>query len=71
LTGAVAFAPFHDGNLAGNLAMSFTVVSSLAAPRADRPKVRESRRRSPAPERLPEVAAAVEERPRLVDVLAG
>jgi hypothetical protein len=47
LTGAVAFAPFHDGNLAGILAMSFTVVSGLAAPRADKPKVRESRRRSP------------------------
>jgi hypothetical protein len=47
LTGAVAFAAFHDGNPAAILVMSFAVVSGLAAPRADRPKVRESRRRSP------------------------
>jgi hypothetical protein len=78
LMGAVAFAPFHDGNLAAILVMSFTVVSGLVAPRADKPKLREqpqevgSPERLPAvgaPERLPEVAAT--ERPRLVDVLAG
>jgi hypothetical protein len=66
LTGAVAFAAFHDGNLAAILVMSFTVVSGLTAPRADRPTVREKPAEVAAPERLPEVAAAVAERPRLV-----
>jgi heme/copper-type cytochrome/quinol oxidase subunit 3 len=69
LMGAVAFAPFHDGNLAAILVMSFTVVSGLVAPRADKPKRREQPQEVIAPERLPEVTAA--ERPRLVDVLAG
>jgi hypothetical protein len=69
LMGAVAFAPFHDGNLAAILVMSFTVVSGLVAPRADKPKRREQPREVIAPERLPEVTAT--ERPRLVDVLAG
>ena len=46
LMGAVAFATHHDGNLAAILVMSFTVVSGLVAPRADKPKVREQRRRS-------------------------
>ena len=41
LMGAVAFAPYHDGNLAAILVMSFTVVSGLVAPRADKPKLRE------------------------------
>jgi hypothetical protein len=71
LMGAVAFAPFHDGNLAAILVMSFTVVSGLVAPRADRPKRREQPAEVGTPERLPEVAAASAERPRLVDVLAG
>jgi hypothetical protein len=69
LMGAVAFAPFHDGNLAAILVMSFTVVSGLVAPRADKPKRREQPQEVIAPERLPEVTAT--ERPRLVDVLAG
>ena len=49
--------------------MSFTVVSGLVAPRADKPKRREQPQEVIAPERLPEVTAT--ERPRLVDVLAG
>jgi hypothetical protein len=69
LMGAVAFAPFHDGNLAAILVMSFTVVSGLVAPRADKPKRREQPQEVVTPERLPEVTAT--ERPRLVDVLAG
>jgi hypothetical protein len=69
LMGAVAFAPFHDGNLAAILVMSFTVMSGLVAPRADKPKRRAQPQEVIAPERLPEVSAA--ERPRLVDVLAG
>jgi hypothetical protein len=71
LMGAVAFAPFHDGNLAAILVMSFTVVSGLVAPRADKPKLREQPAEVVTPERLPEVAATAAERPRLVDVLAG
>lgn len=74
--GAVAFAPFHDGNLAAILVMSFTVMSGLVAPRPYKPKLREQEVATPerlpevaAPERLPEVAAT--ERPRLVDILAG
>jgi len=59
LMAAVAFANHHDGNLAAILVMSFTVVSGLVAPRADKPKLREQQ----------EVANP--ERPRLVDVLAG
>jgi hypothetical protein len=57
LMGAVAFAPFHDGNLAAILVMSFTVVSGLVAPRADKPKLREQPQQIATPERLPEVAA--------------
>jgi hypothetical protein len=77
LMGAVAFAPYHDGNLAAILVMSFTVVSGLVAPRADIPKLREQAQEVATPQRLPEVAAAerlpevAAERPRLVDVLAG
>ena len=37
--GAVAFANHHDGNLAAILLMSFTVVSGLVAPRAEKPKL--------------------------------
>jgi hypothetical protein len=59
LMGAVAFANHHDGNLAAILVMSFTAVSGVVAPRADKPKLREQQ----------EVANP--ERPRLVDVLAG
>jgi hypothetical protein len=78
LMGAVAFAPYQDGNLAAILVMSFTVVSGLVAPRADKPKLREQPQEVATPERLPAVAAperlpevAATERPRLVDVLAG
>lgn len=67
--GAVAFAPFHDGNLAAILVMSFTVMSGLVAPRADKPKLHQQQQELGSADRLPEAAAA--ERPRLVDVLAG
>ena len=64
LMGAVAFANFHDGNLAAILVMSFTVISGLVAPRPEKAKLREQ-----AVETPPLETAA--ERPRLVDVLAG
>jgi hypothetical protein len=67
--GAVAFAPFHDGNLAAILVMSFTVVSGLVAPRPDKPKLRRRPPEVASTDLLQEVA--VPERPRLVDVLAG
>jgi hypothetical protein len=67
LMGAVAFANHHDGNLAAILLMSFTVVSGLVAPRADKPKLREQ----PAVEDDILVEEITVERPRLVDVLAG
>jgi hypothetical protein len=69
LMGAVAFAPFHDGNLAAILVMSFTVVSGLVAPRLDKPKLHQQQQDVASSDRLAEAAAA--ERPRLVDVLAG
>ena len=69
LMGAVAFAPFHDGNLAAILVMSFTVVSGLVAPRPDKPKLREQPQEIASTDLLQEVA--IPERPRLVDVLAG
>lgn len=61
LMGAVAFANYHDGNLAAILVMSFTVVSGLVAPPPEKAK-------------LPEQAAAdapARETPRLVNALAG
>jgi hypothetical protein len=64
LMGAVAFANFHDGNLAAILVLSFTVISGLVAPRPEKAKLREQAVESP-----PLETAA--ERPRLVDVLAG
>jgi hypothetical protein len=39
LMGAVAFAKFHDGNLAAILIMTFTAVSGLVAPVVNTPKV--------------------------------
>ncbi len=60
LMGAVAFANFHDGDLAAILVMSFTVVSGLVAPRAEKPKLRQQ-----AAEATPR------ETPRLVNALAG
>jgi hypothetical protein len=64
LMGAVAFANFHDGSLAAILILSFTVISGLVAPKAEKAKLREQ-----AVEAPPAETAA--ERPRLVDVLAG
>ena len=47
LMGAVAFAPYHDGNLAAILVMSFTVVSGLVARHGPtNPSSANSRRRS-------------------------
>ncbi len=69
LMGAVAFANYHDGNLAVILLLSFTVVSGIVAPWPDKPKLREEE------QVLVEEAAVVEvrptETPRLVNVLAG
>ena len=64
LMGAVAFANFHDGNLAAILVLSFTVISGLVAPRPQKAKLREQAAEAPPAETAPE-------RPRLVDVLAG
>ena len=41
LMGAVAFAKFHDGNLAAILILTFTAVSGLVAPIPDRPQQQE------------------------------
>jgi hypothetical protein len=41
LMGAVAFAKFHDGNLAAILILTFTAVSGLVAPVTDVPKALE------------------------------
>jgi hypothetical protein len=57
LMGAVAFAKFHDGNLAVILILTFTAVSGLVAPVADRPKQAE------------QVSANPKEGPRLVEGL--
>ena len=38
--GAVAFAPYHDGNLAAILVLTFTAVSGLVSPLPQRPKHR-------------------------------
>lgn len=59
LMGAVAFADFHDGNLAAILVLTFTVVSGLIAPLPRRRKRRERQE------------AALQETPRLVEALAG
>ena len=63
LMGAVAFANFHDGNLAAILVLSFTVISGLVTPRPEKAKLREQAVEAPPEEAAPE-------RPRLVDVLA-
>jgi len=57
LMGAVAFAKFHDGNLAVILILTFTAVSGLVAPMADRPKQQE------------QISANPKEGPRLVEGL--
>lgn len=58
LMGAVAFANIHDGNLAVILVLTFSVVSGLVSPAANRVKAREQQ------------AAAPKERPRLVEAFA-
>jgi hypothetical protein len=67
LMGAVAFANFHDGNLAAILVLSFTVISGLVAPLPAKVKLRQQAA-APVPEPASEPVA---ERPRLFDVLAG
>jgi hypothetical protein len=47
LMGAVAFAKFHDGNLAVILILTFTAVSGLVAPVADTLKVQEQANANP------------------------
>ncbi len=59
LMGAVAFANYHDGNLAAILVMSFTVVSGLVAPLPEKARQREQQ------------VEVIPEKPRLVDILAG
>jgi hypothetical protein len=59
LMGAVAFAKFHDGDLAVILILTFTAVSGLVAPIADQPKQQE------------QVSANPKEGPRLVESLTA
>lgn len=59
LMGAVAFAKFHDGNLAVILILTFTAVSGLVAPVVDRPKQQE------------QISATPKEGPRLVESLTA
>jgi len=47
LMGAVAFAKFHDGNLAAILILTFTAVSGLVAPVPARPKQQEQKGANP------------------------
>ena len=57
LMGAVAFAKFHDGNLAAIVIMTFSAVSGLVAPVANRPKAQEQQAANPnAGPRLVETA---------------
>jgi hypothetical protein len=55
----VAFAKFHDGNLAVILILTFTAVSGLVAPVIDRPKRQE------------QINATPKEGPRLVESLTA
>lgn len=59
LMGAVAFAKFHDGNLAVILILTFTAVSGLVTPVLDRPKQQE------------QISATPKEGPRLVESLTA
>lgn len=47
LMGAVAFARFHDGDLAVILILTFTAVSGLVAPVTEQPKVQEQKNANP------------------------
>ena len=57
LVGAVAFAKFHDGNLAVILILTFTAVSGLVAPMPDNPRQAE------------QTSANPKDGPRLVETL--
>ena len=57
LMGAVAFAKFHDGNLAAILILTFTAISGLVAPLPDQPKQQTQK------------AANPKDGPRLVETL--
>lgn len=59
LMGAVAFAKFHDGNLAVILILTVTAVSGLVAPVVDQPKQQEQKSATP------------KEGPRLVETLTA
>jgi hypothetical protein len=67
LMGAVAFANVHDGNLAVILVLTFTVVSGLVSPLADKPKVRSVQEAAP-PREIP--MGAPMDGPRLVEAFA-
>ncbi len=59
LMGAVAFAKFHDGNLAAILILTVTAVSGLVAPIPEKPKLQE------------QMIANPKEGPRLVESLTA
>ncbi|HTP93111.1 MAG TPA: hypothetical protein VMJ52_15320 [Xanthobacteraceae bacterium] len=59
LMGAVAFDKFHDGNLAAILILTFTAISGLVMPQAEKPKPKEQRASPPV------------DGPRLVDALTA
>ena len=59
LMGAVAFAKFHDGNLAAILILAVTAVSGLVTPVPDKPK------------RAEQQSAGAKEGPRLVESLTA
>jgi hypothetical protein len=59
LMGAVAFAKFHDGDLAVILILTFTAVSGVVAPAVERPKAQEQKSVGPM------------EGPRLVESLTA
>jgi hypothetical protein len=58
LTGAVAFANHHDGNLAVILVLTFTAVSGLVAPRARKP-VRRAERQEAVPKDIPRLVESL------------
>ena len=68
LMGAVAFANYHDGNLAAIVVLSFTVVSGLVAPLPDKLKLREEQLEPVVEEPQPEQPRPLE-MPRLVNAL--
>lgn len=60
LLGALAFADYHDGNLAAILVLTFTAISGLVSPPARRPKRKRER-----------MQAVAKEGPRLAEALTA